>query len=412
MSSMKLRAHLCQYSAGKVLSMKKKRRMKFRYRLLAALVILLLGGGGCIFSHFQRGGTLEELTADVREKTDQALGYAKKWKRDLAAVAGEDSGKTENGEAQETEEGGDISVYFTPVSPLNPFGADDRLIGLIEDAEFTIDAAFYELALLSVADALIARHIAGVRVRLVSDSHYENREGMQRCTRAGIPVIFDNRSAYMHNKFCIIDSKLVWTGSTNITENGFFKNNNNIVLITSEPLAENYTMEFLEMFEKEAFGGRSPRNTPHPVLTIGPVRIECYFAPEDDVEKAIIRTLDNADKTIDFMAFSFTSEPIAEKMGARMKQGARVRGLFEARSAGGRYARDDWLREKGAEIHMDSNTYTMHHKVIILDRDTVLTGSYNFSKSANTKNDENLLILHDADLAARYTEEFESLIAQ
>jgi phosphatidylserine/phosphatidylglycerophosphate/cardiolipin synthase-like enzyme len=61
----------------------------------------------------------------------------------------------------------------------------------------------------------------------------------------------------------------------------------------------------------------------------------------------------------------------------------------------------------GVELRFDGNPDRMHHKVIVIDQQTVITGSYNFSRSAETRNDENLVVLHDAEVAASYLEEFE-----
>lgn len=305
---------------------------------------------------------------------------------------------------------GGIEVWFAPANPANPQGLDDRLDSFLHGARKSIHAAFYDLELQAIADVLIERKQAGVEVALVSDSHYKDREAMQSCIRAGIPVIFDKREPFMHDKFCIVDGQWVWTGSTNATYNCLYRNNNNSVLIGSRALAGNYAAEFSEMFSERRFGGRSPRNTPQPVVSVGSITIENYFAPEDEPEAEIVSELRGTQRTIDFMAFSFTSEPIAEAVAARLAQGVRARGLFEARNAADRYSRDDFLAAHGAEVHMDSNPYSMHHKVFILDGRTVITGSYNFSKNAAKKNDENVLVIHDPGIARSFTDEFEKLI--
>jgi phosphatidylserine/phosphatidylglycerophosphate/cardiolipin synthase-like enzyme len=93
-----------------------------------------------------------------------------------------------------------------------------------------------------------------------------------------------------------------------------------------------------------------------------------------------------------------------------MVYGAHVRGVFEASQAGSEYSRDEWLAGRGAEIYIDQNDATMHHKVLIVDAETVITGSYNFSRAANTENDENVLIIQSAPLAARYLNVMDKLI--
>ncbi|HPO14044.1 MAG TPA: phospholipase D-like domain-containing protein [Candidatus Hydrogenedentes bacterium] len=302
-----------------------------------------------------------------------------------------------------------IQVFFAPAAPLTPWGIDDKLVALLAHATQSIDAAFYEFQLQKAADTLILQHQKGVAVRLVSDSNYEDREAIQSCIRAGIPVVFDNREAFMHNKFCVVDGRCVWTGSANLTENDLYRNNNNALMIDSPELAQDYAAEFSEMFVKKKFGGRSPENTPYPIVNVAGIAIECYFSPEDHPQKAIIREIRESRTRIDFLAFSFTSKPIAEAMADQIKNGVRVRGVVEARNASSESCMDEYLRTHGAEVHPDANDYNMHDKVMILDGETVITGSYNFSKSAEKKNDENVLIIHDAGIAETYTREFESL---
>ena len=179
----------------------------------------------------------------------------------------------------------------------------------------------------------------------------------------------------------------------------------------SPELATNFTSEFEEMFVQHKFGATSPRNTTWPTLTVSGIDLENYFAPEDGVEKAVVAKLAEAQQQIAFMAFVFTSEPIAEIMGKRLAAGATVRGVVEKRSAGSNYSRHKYLNERGADIYIDGNPNTMHHKVIVVDGELVMTGSYNFSASAEEKNDENLIMIHSPEIAAIFLEEIDRVIA-
>ena len=385
-STRRTRMRVCYDPAMKKTSRRKKRMA--RAGLLLALAILITAA---VYL-----ATHAEDRAALRNTAGAALDSA----RNLANHALPGSAPSPDA----------VEVWFSPSNPSNPGGSDDRLVALLRNARMRIQAAFYDLELQPIADALIDRKRAGVNVALVSDSHYEDRAAMQSCIRAGIPVAFDKREPFMHNKFCVVDGAWVWTGSTNATYNCMYRNNNNAVLVASAELAQDYAAEFTEMFQDHRFGGRSPKKTPYPIVALGPITLECYFAPEDKPEPQIIAELNAAKATIDFMAFSFTSEPIAEAVAARRAQGVRVRGLFEARNAGSRHSRDEFLAERGAQVFLDKNPYNMHHKVFILDTQTVITGSYNFSRNAATQNDENVLIIHDAPIARRFTEEFERLI--
>ncbi|NDJ34680.1 MAG: phospholipase [Chloroflexi bacterium] len=304
------------------------------------------------------------------------------------------------------------TVYFTnPVIPFDEVttgGVEANLIPLINQATTSIDVAVFEFNLQSVADALIAAHERGVQVRVVHDNeHTEEDPQIDQLIEAGIPAVPDERSAFMHNKFLVIDSSIVWTGSMNLTENGAYRNNNNVIVLRSSRLAENYTTEFEEMFIQEAFGPTSPSNTPNPVVTIDGTRIENYFAPEDDVLSAINNVIASAEESVHFMAFAFTEDSIGQAMLEQLNAGVPVRGIFETRGAATEFSECNLLLQSGADVRLDDNPRTFHHKVIIVDRSIVVIGSFNFSANATESNDENLVIVYNPDVAGLYEQEFE-----
>jgi len=305
---------------------------------------------------------------------------------------------------------GSWAVYFTdPVIPFDDVttgGLEDNLLFLINNAQSTIDAAMFEFNLQNVADALIAAHQRGVQVRIVYDNeHTEEDPQMEQLIKAGIPATPDERGAFMHNKFYVIDRTIVWTGSTNITINDVYRNNNNVITIVSPELAENYTVEFEEMFNGE-FGPTSPANTPHPGVQVGDMWVENYFAPEDDVMSQLISIVSEAQRSIHFMAFSFTDDSLANAITERGAAGVEVLGIFEQRGADTEYSSCPPLLEAGYDVRLDGNPRTFHHKVIVIDGAIVATGSFNFSANASESNDENLLIIHNPNIAALYEEEF------
>ena len=100
------------------------------------------------------------------------------------------------------------------------------------------------------------------------ESDYLDEPEVQQLIQAGVPVLGDRREGLMHNKFVIIDRQEVWTGSMNFTINGAYRNNNNLVRVRSSMLAQNYLMEFEEMFEDDLFGPGSPANTPVPTIEV------------------------------------------------------------------------------------------------------------------------------------------------
>jgi len=325
----------------------------------------------------------------------------------------------------ETVSGDWIRVYFT--SPRHPDdapagasdahqgGLDEELASAIGQAEASVDLVAYDLDLASVAQALIAAHRDGVRVRVVVESDNADEEAVADLRRAGVPLVKDGRSSgLMHNKFVVIDRQWVWTGSWNMTANGAYRNNNNAVLIASTALADNYAAEFEEMFAGR-FGPTSPADTPHPrvVITVETgegqgrqVEVENYFAPEDEAAAHIIAEIEGAHSRIRFLAFTFTSEAIADAMLERAQAGVVVQGVVEDRNAERDYSQYDRLRAVVHDVLPDGNPYIMHHKVIVIDEETVILGSYNFTASAEDANDENVLIIHDPEVAALFVAEF------
>lgn len=310
-----------------------------------------------------------------------------------------------------------LQVYFSdPTSPTAESlrgGPDRALADAIRQARLSVDVAAYDLDLWSVRDALLEAHWRGVSVRLVTDSDNLDEREIQELIDAGVPTLGDRREGLMHNKFVVIDGQDVWTGSMNLTINSAYRNNDNLIHIHSTELAQSYTTEFNEMFEKDRFGPGSPRNTPNPTVEVNGSQLEVYFAPEDGVQKRVVRLLQSASQSIKFMTYSFTADPIAEAMIDRAQEGVQVSGVFEEEQTrsnqGTEFAR---LLAAGLDVRTDGNPRNMHHKVIIIDDKIVLAGSYNFTNNAETMNDENLLVIHDADLAASYLAEFERVYNQ
>jgi phosphatidylserine/phosphatidylglycerophosphate/cardiolipin synthase-like enzyme len=289
-------------------------------------------------------------------------------------------------------------------------GIDTQLAAAINNAQNAVDIAAYEFDNERITEAVLATHERGVTVRVVTDTQAgleDDEATLDRLVEAGIPVVGDVRTALMHNKFVIIDGSSVWTGSWNLTVNGTYRNNNNAIMLRSRRAVENYQAEFNEMFVDQQFGPTSPENTPNPAFTQDGVPIEVYFAPEDDVVGAITRTVSTADSNIRFMAFSYTLDDITTAVLERADAGVEVQGIFESTGSRRRTAELTPLFCAGMQVRTDGGPYILHHKVFIVDDDTVLTGSFNFSANATDSNDENLLIIQDADLAAQFIAEFE-----
>jgi phosphatidylserine/phosphatidylglycerophosphate/cardiolipin synthase-like enzyme len=179
----------------------------------------------------------------------------------------------------------------------------------------------------------------------------------------------------------------------------------------SRQIAADYAREFQQLFDGR-FGTGKSSATPFPRVRMGQANVKVYFSPEDGVAQYVLQRLAAAKKSVHFMAFSYTSSAIADAMVAKVKAGLPVRGVFESQNAGGTGSAFGRLRQGSVDVLEDGNCYILHHKVIIIDERTVITGSYNFTNSAERDNDENLVIVDDPALARDYLDEFERVYAQ
>jgi len=310
-----------------------------------------------------------------------------------------------------------IDIYFTdPESPLasqETGGPDGPLAASIDAARLTVDVAVYSMSLRSIRDALIRAHERGVLVRVVMES--DNLEGSapQALVDAGIPVLGDRREGLMHDKFVVIDRSEVWLGSMNYTYSGAYEDNNQLFRIRSVEMAENYTKEFDEMFVDDKFGEDVVPETPNPEVSIDSIRMEVFFSPDDGVANRILEILNEAQESIYFMAFSFTTDEFGEAIRAQAENGLTVAGVMEEEQVKSNIGTEyDPFKQAGLDVFIDGNDGQMHHKTMIVDGKIVITGSYNFSLSAETRNDENLIILYNEQIADFFMQEFQRMYQQ
>ncbi len=304
-----------------------------------------------------------------------------------------------------------IAIFFTQPGKPDSLadGPAEALSQAVLAANQTIDVAVYELDLVPLADALISAAARGVRVRVVAESDNAAQGQLPRIEAAGIPVVLDRRPSLMHDKFTVIDGGEVWTGSMNYTANGVYRNNNNLVRLRSAEAARRYTQEFEEMFLDDRFSALSLASTEPTALNVGGTAVEILFSPDDHPASRIVAAIEAARSRVDVLAFSFTSDEIAEALMERLRSGVHVRGVMEADQAAGVGSQFANLREAGMDLRLDGNPGLLHHKVIVIDDATVITGSYNFSRSAETTNDENVVIIHSTSAARAFEAEVERL---
>ena len=310
-----------------------------------------------------------------------------------------------------------FELYFTnpasPISPQGTGGVDGPLVEAIDAARLSIDVAAYSLSLNSVRNALIRAHDRGATVRVVMESSNMDRSDPEILIEAGIPVIGDNRDGLMHDKFIILDKSEVWLGSMNFTDGGAYEDNNNLIRIRSTKIAENYLKEFEEMFLENKFGEEVVPETPNPTLTIEGTRIDTFFSPDDGVLAALVPVLESARQSIYFLAYSFTSNQLGEIIRQKAEADVTVAGVMDDEQVKSNQGTEyDPFRQADLDVRIDGIDGLMHHKVLIIDGQIVVLGSYNFSQSAEERNDETLLIIYDPVIAEQFLFEFQRVHEQ
>ena len=308
-------------------------------------------------------------------------------------------------------------VYFTAPTGSSDRstyvgGVDQAVIDAVNSATRTLDIAAFEWNIPRLTDAVLAAKNRGVVVRMVVDNEHtvdDSDSTIQALIDAGIPMTYDNRSAFMHNKFMIIDSTLVITGSMNFTMNDAYRNNNNMLFMRSTRAVEAYQTEFDILFG----GTFGPRKPGHELsFSLDGVAVSIYFGPGDDVLAGLIAELQKAQRSIRFMTFSFTEDSVGNTVIARANAGVQVSGIFETRGSQTDSSELPRMFCVGLNVLQDGNPYTLHHKVFIVDETTVITGSFNISNNATRSNDENLVIIQSPEIARLYIQEYERLVSQ
>ncbi len=132
-------------------------------------------------------------------------------------------------------------------------------------------------------------------------------------------------------------------------------------------------------------------------------KVTVFFSPDGGAAQGIVDTLARAKETVVVQAYSFTSAPIAKALKDAHARGVNVQVILDKSQRTERYSGFSYLQHAGVPVRIDAQHKINHNKVIVVDNRWVITGSYNFTKSAESENAENLLIVDDPTLARIYT---------
>jgi phosphatidylserine/phosphatidylglycerophosphate/cardiolipin synthase-like enzyme len=340
-----------------------------------------------------------------------------------------------------------IKVYFTqPVDHTVSSGVNatylnnvvfDTLAAYINRAKYTIDICQYEYETWTgdpIYTAINNAHTRGVKIRYIQDGSYASANTGVAALNSAIPVVASpTTTAYgiCHNKFVIIDENasdttkaVVWTGSpdwTNAMSQGDY---NNIVIFQSRQLAQAYTHEFDIMWgdtthggaynaTNSKFGPNKPNSGSH-IFYIGGTKVELYFSPSDGVNNEIVSTIATANVDLYCGMFTFTETTDATDIVNRKTAGAYTAVILDKYSSG-TYTPYTTTFPNGLSTNFTgfvSSSYLYHNKYLIVnpsapcDDPKVLTGSHNWTSGADTKNDENTVIIHNDTIANVYYQAF------
>ena len=317
-----------------------------------------------------------------------------------------------------------------------------RLTAYIRAAKRSLDFALYDMRLsdplkAALSAALHERAAAGVQIRFCFDGDKPPRPNLVAgqdpsppgtsafVSSLGYPYRRIAGMKLMHNKFILRDRQSVWTGSTNMTDDAFTKMENNIVVIDSPSLTNYYAQDFEQMWEKENFENTGTIRTQPVPITFAekPAEVRVMFSPGCgyEIDTEIARRVRAAQRRVRICSLLLNSGTLISELGNLLKAGrVQVDGIYDRTQMAEVYVQwqevptNRWkigaLQEiiaRAGLVGKNSTPYSptgvhdfMHNKVLVID-ETVITGSYNFSRSAEF-NAENILFIESAPLAETY----------
>jgi len=343
-----------------------------------------------------------------------------------------------------------LSVFFLAEGEQTADAVMARLTTFIRAANATLDIAVYDMRFsdplrAQLVSALRERAEAGVQIRFCYDGDKPLRPNVaagQDPAPAGTSAFVQSLGypwrrisgmKLMHSKFVLRDRQSIWTGSTNMTDDAFMLMENNVVEIDSSQLADYYAEDFEQLWEKENFDHTGKIHTVPVRLTFSGQSAEArvMFSPGCglEIDSEIARRVRAARRRVRICSLLINSGTLIAELGNLLRASrVAIDGIYDRTQMADVYRQwqevpqNRWkigaLKEIDARADLvgkKSTPYTptvrhdyMHNKVLVID-DTVITGSYNFSRSAQF-NAENILFIESAPLAEAYSAYIDHLI--
>jgi phosphatidylserine/phosphatidylglycerophosphate/cardiolipin synthase-like enzyme len=335
--------------------------------------------------------------------------------------------------------GGKIEAYVGPKDLDAPDDLEQVIVDFIENATSSLDIAVQELDNERIAKAILAARWRGVRVSIVLEQSYlreeklslknppasleewqwtpskgtnaTNRRIATALLQSNIDLKLDFNKKIFHQKFIVRDyrgqakpTSALLTGSTNFTDTDCHSNLNHIFVFKDAGVCRQYANQFAEI-ERGEFGRRGLGGEP-PIFNLKGVPVTVLFAPDNVPEQEVIKQVLKAEKEIKFAIFTFAgSSAIDDALLMAARAGCKVTGALDPGQAaqpwsaqqGTPGAAPPWLERKNIRLYTprrkQGGLRKLHHKLMVVDRHTVLAGSFNYTAPANDFNDENLFVV-------------------
>jgi len=323
---------------------------------------------------------------------------------------------------------------------FSPFDDPESVaLGVLDQATETLDLAQYNIRNERFREKLLELRDRGVRIRIVVDAKAARQEwntlddALEEDGFALKRVENTNSDwAIVHHKFSLVDGRTVMTGSYNWNETAQVFNDENMVVLEDPAVAAAYRAEFAELWgeaeerptplvlrdpevrERYARVYESRWGEPPPAAAGEPARVETYFSPEDMVRYRLLDLIRTAERRIHVAMFTFTDRQVARALRDAAARGVEVVLVVEEKQAERTGADETVAEAETARVIVGGNTSSthtaMHHKFAVFDDEVVVTGACNWTYNAFHHSNEDLLVIRDAGLARRYTDEFAALV--
>ena len=315
-----------------------------------------------------------------------------------------------------------MAVYFSPTSAEDEASPYQVFTKFVAGAKTSLHVAAYDFNMKTLADLLVEKKRQGVYVELLLEKNnyfkLSSREALSTLAKNGIKIIKDARSGLMHNKYIVRDGKSVLTGSLNFTHNGFFHNYNDLLIIHSQDLAEAYLKNYImltDKYHRRKYGKNYRQITRSIKINETESVLPLFSLGVDNITDHLSREISQTRQQINFLIFAFSSRKISGYFEKQLLKQVKVRGIFDDSFETVNITKS-WqavpfqaLWKKGADVKYDNEANRVHHKLMLLDKRKVITGSFNFSLNAIRNNNENLLIIDSKKLNAQYQKRFEEI---